>query len=104
MLIRCLRIDRVVQCVKNYIAREMGEKYIAPPLPILSEIFAKSTRKEPIILILSKGTDPLKDLLQLSKIAKQENDVEIVALGIAVTKVKIHQNCSLTQGAILNFF
>lgn len=87
MLIRCFRIDRVVQCIKNYVTRVMGEEYITPPLPILSEIYAKSSRREPIILILSRGTDPLKDLLKLSKALKRENDVEIVALGIDVTKV-----------------
>jgi dynein heavy chain len=44
----------------------MGKEYISPPANDMEEIYADSTNKQPIIIVLSPGADPMTDIRNLS--------------------------------------
>lgn len=89
MLMRCLRIDRIPQCMRRYITNTMGEEYLVSPLPILRNIYPNATSRIPIIMILSKGVDPYNDLINLAKDQKQSDaQIQTVALGDGKLQVK----------------
>ncbi len=68
VVISILRPDKVVQCIQMMVTneKEMGEKYITPPAFDMNEVFADSTNKQPIIIVLSAGADPMTDIIGLS--------------------------------------
>lgn len=89
MLIRCFHTDRLVNGIKRYITKTMGEIYIEAPLPHLSNIYRRSSSRTPILLILPKGMDPLIDILHIAKDEKRhESDIQIVALGDGYDNVR----------------
>ncbi|KAK0163654.1 hypothetical protein PV327_007315 [Microctonus hyperodae] len=67
MLMRCFRIDRVYRNIIKYINEIMGMKFITPPNINFNMIFEKSTPTMPILLILSPGSDPTLELMNLSE-------------------------------------
>lgn len=46
--------------------KELGEKYLSPPPFDMNEVFTDSTNKQPIIIVLSAGADPMRDIIKLS--------------------------------------
>ena len=46
--------------------KEMGEKYLTPPPFDMNEVFGDSFNKQPIIIVLSAGADPMTDIRTLS--------------------------------------
>jgi dynein heavy chain len=54
-LLRCFRIDRVYNAITNFIVKNMGEKYVTPPVINYNNIFEQSTPTSPVVFILSPG-------------------------------------------------
>lgn len=50
--------------------KELGEKYLTPPPVVMEEVFDDSSNKQPIIIVLSAGADPMTDIRNLSGIKK----------------------------------
>ena len=50
--------------------KEMGKDFITPPANDMEEIYADSTNKQPIIIVLSPGADPMTDIRNLSVLKK----------------------------------
>jgi dynein heavy chain len=50
--------------------KELGDKYLTPPAFDMNEVFADSTNKQPIIIVLSPGADPMTEIRNLSNIKK----------------------------------
>ena len=65
-ILRCLRPDRVVPMVTDFVAEWLGPKYIEPPPFNLEECFADSSPVAPLIFILSPGQDPMAELLKFA--------------------------------------
>jgi dynein heavy chain len=59
--------------------KEMGKKYLAPPAFDMNEILADSTNKNPIIIVLSAGADPMTDIIKLANEKKVR--YESISLG-----------------------
>lgn len=49
---------------------ELGKTYITPPSNNMEEIFDDSTNKQPIMIVLSPGADPMTDIRNLSNLKK----------------------------------
>lgn len=65
-LLRCFRTDRVYNAITNFVIKNMGEKYVMPPVVNYQNIFDQSTPTSPVIFILSPGADPQGDLQKLA--------------------------------------
>ncbi|KXS21993.1 hypothetical protein M427DRAFT_494431 [Gonapodya prolifera JEL478] len=66
-LLRCFRIDRVYNAVTNFVIKQMGEKYVTPPVINYQNIFEQSTPFSPVVFVLSPGADPQGELQKLAE-------------------------------------
>ncbi|KAJ7549209.1 hypothetical protein O6H91_07G045600 [Diphasiastrum complanatum] len=79
LLLRCLRPDKVVLAVVNYVAETLGQRFVEP-LPLnLETCYNDSTCSSPLVFILSPGSDPMSMLLKLA--ADKDAKLQTVSLG-----------------------
>lgn len=72
IIMSVLRPDKVVQMIQKIVTKEkeMGKEFITPPANDMEEIYADSCNKQPIIIVLSPGADPMTDIIKLSTLKK----------------------------------
>ncbi|XP_026297252.1 dynein heavy chain 7, axonemal isoform X2 [Apis mellifera] len=63
LILRCIRPDKIIPAVQNFVADELGEQFIIPPPFDLASSYADSNSCIPLIFILTPGTDPAQLLL-----------------------------------------
>ena len=79
MLMRCLRPDKLVPAIQDYIKGELAEKFIEPPPFNLAEVFKDSTAASPLIFVLSPGSDPFTSLYKFAE--SKSKEVKAISLG-----------------------
>ena len=81
IIISILRPDKVVQCIQMMITneKEMGAKYLNPPAFDMNAIVDDSNNKQPIIIVLSAGADPMTDIIKVANDRKVK--YESISLG-----------------------
>jgi dynein heavy chain len=81
LLIRMLRMDRALLCVRQFVRdlEGMGERYVAPVTDTIEMVFDDMTCYVPVIFLLSTGADPTDSIEQLAK--KRTTSVQCVSLG-----------------------
>ena len=67
MVLRCIRPDKVVQCVTNFVEEKLGRHFIEPPPFNIATCFADSNATIPLIFVLSPGADPMAGLLKFAE-------------------------------------
>eukprot|EP00940_MAST-03C_sp_MAST-3C-sp2_P000489 g489.t1 len=78
-ILRCLRPDKVVLGVQDFIVKVMGQKFVEPPPFDLEACYNDSLPQTPLIFILSPGSDPMAALLKFSK--QRKVDISAISLG-----------------------
>lgn len=73
-IVRCLRPDRVLSCVSNYIVQTLGPEFIVPPPLDLGAALHDSDAYTPLLFVLSPGVDPLLSLKRLATQMKIPDD------------------------------
>ncbi|XP_025198734.1 LOW QUALITY PROTEIN: dynein heavy chain 3, axonemal-like [Melanaphis sacchari] len=110
VIIKCIRFDKVVPAIQQYIVSSMGQKYVEPPSFDLVDSFKDSDCCSPLIFILSAGTDPMTSLIKFSEY-KKINPIDLITIslgqgqgpiaanmiksGIETGKWVVLQNCHL---------
>jgi dynein heavy chain, axonemal len=67
ILLKCIRPDKIIQAVKKFIIRHMGQEFVEPPSFDLQASFNESNPTTPLIFILSPGSDPMDNLMMFAK-------------------------------------
>jgi dynein heavy chain len=67
IILKCLRADKIVHAVKQFIVDKMGQEFIEPPQFNLQASYEDSNPTTPLIFILSPGADPIENLFAFAK-------------------------------------
>lgn len=82
LLVKLLRPELSQQAMNNYVQKTLGTKYTSSQAATMEEVFGDTDYKTPLIFILSKGADPLINLLNFAKEKKIPQDkLAIISLG-----------------------
>lgn len=81
VVLRCIRPDKVVPAVQNFIVENMGQSYVEPPVFNLVEIYGDSSCVTPLVFILSPGSDPMMALLKFAETKGKKKTIQAISLG-----------------------
>ncbi|XP_014674130.1 PREDICTED: dynein heavy chain 1, axonemal-like [Priapulus caudatus] len=81
LILRCLRADKVTNAFQDFVAANLGQKFIEPQAVDLSEVFKDSSPTCPLIFVLSPGTDPAADLNKFAEEMKFSKKLNSISLG-----------------------
>jgi dynein heavy chain len=72
---------RGLQAIQNFVIDKMGRRFVEPPPFDLRASYDDSIVTTPLIFVLSTGSDPNKDLLQLADELGMSDKLRSIALG-----------------------
>uniref|UniRef100_A0A8C5G0M4 Dynein heavy chain n=1 Tax=Gouania willdenowi TaxID=441366 RepID=A0A8C5G0M4_GOUWI len=62
IIVRCLRPDKIVPTVTEYVKNNLGQKFVQPPPFDLSKSYLDSDCTIPLVFVLSPGADPMANM------------------------------------------
>lgn len=66
MILRCIRSDKLVPAVQNFVSAIMGQEFIEPPPFNIAASYEDSNCCTPLIFVLTPGADPTVTLLKFA--------------------------------------
>ncbi|TPX54258.1 hypothetical protein SeMB42_g00367 [Synchytrium endobioticum] len=81
LVLRCLRPDRVTSAIQDFVAAELGVRFIEPQTSDVSALFKESNALTPLIFVLSPGADPASALYKFAEDQRFSKKLSAVSLG-----------------------
>ncbi|XP_037940546.1 dynein heavy chain 3, axonemal-like [Teleopsis dalmanni] len=81
IVLKCLRSDKIVPAVREFITRNMDRTFVEPPPFDLNASFADSSPKMPLVFLLSAGSDPMASLFMYAKMRNMYDKTRTISLG-----------------------
>ncbi|KAG2501733.1 hypothetical protein HYH03_000233 [Edaphochlamys debaryana] len=81
LIVRCVRPDKVIPAVQEFVDINLGKKYVEPPPFDLGACYADSSPITPLIFVLSPGSDPTAALLQFAGERNMGSRLMAISLG-----------------------
>ena len=81
LIIKALREEKIIYTITKFIKEVLGERFIKTPPVSMEELFAETTKRTPIIFILSQGADPMAMVQRLAKDKKCPEKIDAISLG-----------------------
>lgn len=81
LVLRCLRADKITSAVQEFVAEELGDRFVEPQTSDLNAIFKESTPMTPLIFVLSPGADPASAVYKFAEECKMSKRIVAVSLG-----------------------
>ena len=79
LVLRAIRPDKIMVAVQNYVMSELGEAFVKPPSFDLSLCYEDSAIINPLVFVLSAGSDPMAGLLKF--VSDQKATLNSISLG-----------------------
>jgi dynein heavy chain, axonemal len=83
LVTRCLRLDKVIPAVQDFIGEHLGKSFVEPPVFSLQASYCDSTSTVPLIFVTSPAFDPTAALLQFALDQEMAGRLTTVSLGVA---------------------
>lgn len=96
MVLRCLRPDKIVPAISNFVIHQLGKDFVTPPPFELPSIYRDSTSITPLIFVLSPGSDPLNFLVKFAESKKKQIDAVSLGQGQGEKAAKLISNALVT--------
>ncbi|KAJ3242061.1 Dynein heavy chain 2, axonemal [Chytriomyces hyalinus] len=81
LIIRTFRSDRILFCAQAFVASNLGQRFVEPPILDVADILQDSSPKTPLIFVLSPGVDPTSALVQLAQKQGMSKKFHYLSLG-----------------------
>jgi dynein heavy chain, axonemal len=86
IVLKCIRPDKIMNAIQNFIVEKIGHKFIEPPTFDLKKSFRDSSHKMPLIFILNPGTDPVADFAKFAVEMDMNDRKDSISLGQGMAK------------------
>eukprot|EP00741_Cyanophora_paradoxa_P002452 tig00000076_g2377.t1 len=81
LVLRSLRMDRVTPAIQEFVAEELGQRFIEPPPFDLASAYKDSSPLIPLIFVLSTGADPAAELYRFAEEMRFGKKLHAISLG-----------------------
>ncbi|KAJ3275318.1 Dynein heavy chain 1, axonemal [Terramyces sp. JEL0728] len=81
LILRCLRADKVTIGIQEFVASQLGEKFVEPQTSDLGALYKESNPTVPLIFVLSPGADPATSVYKFAEELKMSKRMASVSLG-----------------------
>lgn len=89
LVLKCIRADRVTNAMQDYVATNLGQRFIEPQTADLGVAYKESSPTTPLVFVLSVGTDPAADLYKFAEEMRFSKKLTSISLGQGQVRAQI---------------